>query len=627
LNFFERQALARRQSRRILMLLWPTIILTIAAANLVFLVPFVGFGDVDALLLGAVAISAIVLGIILAGIFERRTALQQGGIAIAREMGGTFIKDDVTDFYLQRLRNVVEEVAIASTTPVPYVFVMEKESGINVFSAGTEPSRMVIVITQGALQKLNRDELQGMIAHEFSHILNGDTRINIRLAELLFGFYALGRLTLFLWKSKNRDAGALAFLTLPLVPIGYLGLYFARWIKAGVNRQREFLADASAVQFTRQTEGIAGALKKAAALREQGLLVNVDAEQISHMLICDGTGYKGRLASHPPLIERLQALEPGIKAEDVLLLGLKWRSNPPVGLEEDREMGLRVPDKAILPAVDAIVRLQSVAEKIGAQSSGNISVAKNVLAGIPADLHLAASSSEQSPLLVLALLLDRDEKIRQSQKQFIEQYYDVGQVAAYLEEIASLNPMMRLPLVLLALPALGFGSKQDKDVLLETVQKLIDTDSSESLFEYCLGILLKTHLQDSQKHATTFTRKRKLTNAIYECQLLLATLAWKGNPDFTQANAAFAGAVAKMYSDRKVNQIPAPMPLSTLNGVWTVLDGLEPFSKELLIEALASAITHDGVVTLEESELFRTICACLHCPMPMFLDAAISEKA
>ncbi len=608
------------------MLLWPTIILTIAAANLVFLTPFVGIGDVDALLLGGVAISAIVLGIVLAGIFERRTALQQGGIAIAREMGGTFIKDDVTDFYLLRLRNVVEEVAIASTTPVPYVFVMESESGINVFSAGTEPSRMVVVITQGALQKLNRDELQGMIAHEFSHILNGDTRINIRLAELVFGFYALGRVTLFLWKLKDRNAGALAFLTLPLVPIGYLGLYFARWIKAGVNRQREFLADASAVQFTRQTEGIAGALKKAAALRERGLLVNVDAEQISHMLICDGTGYKGRLASHPPLIERLQALEPGIKAEDILLLGVKWRSNPPVGLEEDREMGMRVPGKAILPVVGAVVKLQSVAKKVGTHSIENILVAKNMLAGIPADLHLAARSSEQSPLLMLALLLDSDEKMRQSQMQFIGQYCDAAQVSAYVEKVSGLNPVLSLPLVLLALPALGLKSKEDKNVFLVTVQKLVDADSNESLFEYCLGILLKTHLQDSVKDAETFSGKRKLTNAIYECELLLATLAWAGNPNFTQANAAFAGAMAKLYSDRKVNQIPAPVPLSTLNGVWTVLDGLEPFSKELLIEALASAITHDGVVTVEESELFRTICACLHCPMPTFVDAAISEK-
>ena len=623
MNFFERQALARRESRWILMLLWPTIILTIAAANLVFLVPIVSVADVDTLLLGGVAISTTVLGIILAGIFERRTALQQGGVAIALEMGGTFIKDDVTDFYLQRLRNVVEEVAIASPTPVPYVFVMEKESGINVFSAGTDPSRMVIVVTQGALQKLNRDELQGMIAHEFSHILNGDTCINIRLAELVFGFYALARLTLFLWKSKNRNAGALAFLTLPLLPIGYLGLYFARWIKAGVNRQREFLADASAVQFTRQTEGIVGALKKAAALREQGLLVNVDAEQISHMLICDGTGYKGRLASHPPLIERLQALEPGIKANDVLLLGVKWRLNPPVGLEEDRKMGLRVPEMAILPPVDAIVRLQSVAKKIGTQSIGNISVAKNILAGIPADLHLAASSSEQSPLLMLALLLDSGEKIRQSQIQLIGQHYDAGQVSAYVEKISSLNPMLSLPLVLLALPTLELKSKEDKDVLLQIVQKLIDADSNESLFEYCLGILLKTHLQHLVKHAAIFSRKRKLTHAIYECELLLATLAWAGNPNFKQANAAFANAVAKLYSDRKVNQIPAPVPLSTLNSVWAVLDGLEPFSKELLVEALALAIAHDGVVTLEESELFRTIGACLHCPIPAFLETAI----
>lgn len=626
MNFFERQALARRESRRILMLLWPTIILTIAAANLLFLTPFLGMGDVDGLLMGGVAISAIVLGIILVGIWERRTYLQQGGITIALEMGGTFIKDDVTDFYLLRLRNVVEEVAIASTTPVPYLFVMEKESCINVFSAGTDPGRMVIVITQGALQKLNRDELQGMIAHEFSHILNGDTRTNIRLAELVFGFYALGRLTLFLWKSKNRHVSGLGFFTFPLVPIGYLGLYFARWIKAGVNRQREFLADASAVQFTRQTEGIAGVLKKAAALREQGLLVNVDAEQISHMLICDGTGYKGRLASHPPLIERLQALEPGIKAEDILLLGVKWRSNPPVGLEEDKAMGLQIPDKTIFPAVNAIVRLQSVAQKIGTQSMADISVAKNMLAAIPADLHLAASSGEQSPLLILALLLDNDENVRRSQIQFLGQYYDVGQVSAYAEKISSLNAMLGLPLVLLTLPALGLKSKEEKEVFLKTLQKVIDADSNESLFEYCLGVLLKTHLQESVNYAAPFSGKRKLTNAIYECELLLATLAWAGNPEFAQANAAFANAVAKLYSDRKVNQIPAPAPLSTLNGIWTVLDGLEPFSKELLVEALASAIKHDGVVTLEESELFRTVCACLHCPLPTFVDTAVLEN-
>ena len=231
-------------------------------------------------------------------------------------MGGVPIASDTTDFNLRRLRNVVEEIAIASGVPVPKIYVLEHEAAINAFAAGYSPSDAVIAVTRGALDRLNRDELQGVIAHEFSHVLNGDMRLNIRLMGVLFGILMIGLIGRKILEhgrfgGRNKGAGAILVAALVAMIVGYVGLFFGRMIKAGVSRQRERLADASAVQFTRQTTGLAGALKKIGGLDEGSRLnERSNAEEVSHMLFGDGVGFRGLFATHPPLVERIQELEP-----------------------------------------------------------------------------------------------------------------------------------------------------------------------------------------------------------------------------------------------------------------------------------------------------------------------------
>src|SRR5690606_5285376 len=270
--------------------------------------------------------------------------------------------EDTTDLHLRRLRNVVEEMSIASGVPVPKVYVMEHEPGINAFAAGYSTSDAVIAVTRGALDRLNRDELQGVIAHEYSHILNGDMRLNIRLIGVLFGILMLGLIGRKILQHGGtvRGRGAMPVLVGALLAllVGYVGLFFGRVIKAAVSPDRDGLGHAPAVQFTRQTSGLAGALKKIAGLHDGSRLAErADAEEVSHMLFGDGTGLRGLFATHPPVLQRIQALEPSFRAESLERLKAQWLTVPPSGLEEDVQMGLAGPGHGSLPQLSARIDL------------------------------------------------------------------------------------------------------------------------------------------------------------------------------------------------------------------------------------------------------------------------------
>lgn len=245
----------------------------------------------------------------------RISSLRRGGAVVARQLGGTPVHATPKEFAYQRLRNVVEEIAIASGVPVPEIFVLEDETAINAFAAGYTPADAAITVTRGCLDKLTREELQGVIAHEFSHVLNGDMRLNIRLIGVAFGILAIAVMGRVIMRGASRSGrrkdGRLVLIGLGLLVVGYIGVFFARLIKASISRQREFLADASAVQFTRQTEGIAGALKKIGVLASGSELKSHDGEEVAHMLFGDGVGYSALFATHPPLIQRIKRLQPG----------------------------------------------------------------------------------------------------------------------------------------------------------------------------------------------------------------------------------------------------------------------------------------------------------------------------
>ncbi|MDE0855928.1 MAG: M48 family metallopeptidase, partial [Nevskia sp.] len=332
MDFFQQQAKVRSHSRWLLLLFLLAVAGIVGAIDAVVLAAL-GFSRHDprlpqlALAPILIGTSLAVLAVIALSTLYRIARLSSGGATVARELGATLVPPDTTDAGQRRLRNVVEEIAIASGVPVPQIFILEQEHGINAFAAGYTAADAAVTVTRGALEKLSRDELQGVVAHEFSHILNGDMRLNIRLMGLLFGILVLGIVggkVLQYGPGDRKGGGAIMAVALGLFIIGYIGVFFGRLIKAGVSRQREYLADASAVQFTRQAAGIAGALKKVAGVSEGSRLRNTHGEEVAHMLFGDGVGYSALFATHPPLLKRIQTLDPEFNPLRLAQMSQAW---------------------------------------------------------------------------------------------------------------------------------------------------------------------------------------------------------------------------------------------------------------------------------------------------------------
>ena len=626
MNFFEQQAQARRSSTRLVVLFAMAVAGIVLAIDLaVAMVVGVHWGVLAFTTLATLAVIGL-------GSLYRLASLRGGGDAVAMQLGGTPVPQDTSDASLRRLRNVVEEISIASGVPVPGLYVLENEAAINAFAAGYSPSDAAIAVTRGALDRLNRDELQGVIAHEFSHVLNGDMRLNIRLMGVLFGILMIsliGRKVLYLGgRSRDRGAGAILVAALVALVVGSIGMFFARMIKASVSRSRERLADASAVQFTRQTAGLAGALKKIAGLPDGSRLSDrADAEEASHMLFGDGVGFSGLFATHPPILERIHALEPGFRSEQLEGLRRQWTATPPSGLHEDRMMGLDAPHGA-LPARDArlAVTPPMVAAQVGTPEADDYQRADAIMHGMPDSLRSLAQSRAAVLPLVLGLLLDDDAAIRGRQLPEITARLgeDVARAALALHggDLASLHPMQRLPLAAIAFPVLRRRPRPELEAFLDTVHAVVHGDGKVSLFEYCLARLLEVQLRESldpRRHAR-FGR-RKPGNVRQEFATLLAVVAQAGNPqDPAAAQRAYLAGLQRVLPRDHLPYAPPANGVLALDEVWPALDALEPLAKQMMVEAVTAAASHDGRISVAESELLRTVCGVLHCPLPPGLD-------
>jgi Zn-dependent protease with chaperone function len=647
MNFFERQAAARKASRRLIALFALAVLGIVLAVNFVLLVALGMLGEQQVAAHGGLGpylqanagmILTVTLGtaaVIGVASLVRMGSLRSGGSAVALSLGGVQVAEDTTDPQLRRLRNVVEEIAIASAVPVPAIFVLEEEQAINAFAAGYSPSDAAIAVTRGALERLNRDELQGVVAHEFSHVLNGDMRLNIQLMGVLFGILVLaiaGRRIL--WHTRggrSRDAAAIVAIALALTVIGYVGVFFGRMIKAGVSRSREMLADASAVQFTRQTAGIAGALKKIAGLEEGSRLVAADTEEVSHMLFGEGVGLSSMMSTHPPILERIRALEPGFDPKALGELKTRWSRKPPSGLAEDRAMGLvegvqlAAAATASLPAGATEVALAParVAAHTGQPERNDYAQAGRLREAIPPALLDAAHGHDDAVALVLALLLDADQALRTRQLgEVAERVGDepARRSAALFEQLQGLHPLLRLPLAALAFPALRRRPRAQLDRLVATCDTLIHIDGKVGLFEYCLGRMLQRQVieaLDPSRHR--LSGRRKLAHSRQALAELFAVLAAHGHEDDDEARHAFSAGLRAVLPGAAFEYRPPADWVAALDRALDELDRLEPLGKELLVEGLSATSSHDGRITVAEAELLRTICACLHCPLPPLL--------
>ncbi|WP_411832850.1 M48 family metallopeptidase [Pseudoxanthomonas mexicana] len=637
MNFFEHQAAARRSSTRMVVLFALAVFGIVVAVDLAVLLLF-GGGD-GAGIVGLLAFSTLAtLAVIGLGSLYRLATLRGGGEAVALQMGGSEVPEDTRDPQLRRLRNVVEEIAIASGVPVPKLYVLEHEAGINAFAAGYAPSDAAVAVTRGALHKLNRDELQGVIAHEFSHILNGDMRLNIRLMGVLFGIMMLSiigqRVLLYGRGGRGRDGSAILIIALVAMVVGGIGLFFGRMIKAGVSRQRELLADASAVQFTRQTAGLAGALKKIGGLQEGSQLADKGkAEEVSHMLFGEGMAFSRMFATHPPLVERIRKLDPLFDPRQLQELSRRWLAAPPDGLQEDIALGLAdgvaraAPPPLPGATQDLDVTPPQVAAQVALPAQDDYQRAHAIVETLPQELRALAGRRDQAMPLLLGLLLDGDEAVAGRQRYEIAAR--MGEpMARQADELRrthlhGLHPMLRLPLAALIFPVLRMRPRPELETFLDTVDAAVHADGQVSLFEYCLARLLQVQVRealDPGRHAR-FGR-RKPGNVKQEFATLLAVVAQAGHADPAQARRAYLAGLQRVLPRDHLPYAPPAAGVQALDAVWEPLDALDPLAKQVMVEAITAAASHDGRVSVAEAELLRTICGVLHCPLPPVLERA-----
>ena len=644
MNFFSAQDQARKVSRRLVLAYVVATVLivtgvTVIVTYAVFSTSRTGWGhslwSYTSQNWAVPALVALLTTLFILGASMFKTAvLSSGGGAVATQMGGTLVPADVRDPLRRRLRNVVEEMAIASGVPVPEIYVLEEESSINAFAAGFTPSDAAVAVTRGTLELLDRNELQGVIAHEFSHILNGDMRLNIRLMGVLFGIMVLGLIGRLIVRggyhtsivSSRRDRGAPIVLVigLGLAILGGIGMFLARIIKAGVSRQREFLADASAVQFTRQSEGIANALKKIGGYSQGSLIKAKDPEEVSHMLFGNGSRLAGIFATHPPLVDRIQALDPSFNESDFPRVDPRQNRH---GVRGDREAtsGFAGDVTTAIAGGGAQVLADSIAETVGQPENEHVEYAQYLRQSIPESLYDAAHSSEFAYLLTLALILDRSgnmvdrqlglarEQLGAKRAKLLRRYYD---------ELVSTGAEYRLPLLEIAFPALKLRPAQELSYLVSLATRMIEVDGEIDLYEYCFYRILMSNLG---KAVDPSGRRQALRSKRVDLQAsaigLLQVLADYGHSDEDERNAAFAtgietlGAWAKDYhyeSDRSFT-------VAVLDHSLDVLLGLNSKGKESLLRAISATAGHDGKLTVTEAELIRAVCATLDYPLPPIL--------
>jgi Zn-dependent protease with chaperone function len=612
MDFFEAQETARSRSRTLVLLYVAAIVGIIAAVYIAATLPLAMYTgqpmrfQPDVLLWSVLGVGLIV-GV---GSITKTSQLRKGGSVVAEMLGGRRVRPDTTDPDERRLLNVVEEMSIASGTPVPDVFVLDHEEGINAFAAGFGLHDAAVAVTRGTLRQLDRDELQGVIAHEFSHILNGDMRLNIRLIGLLHGILLLaiiGRGLLYVrGGGRGRDGAAqIALIGLVLLIVGYIGVLFGRLIQAAVSRQREYLADAAAVQFTRNPDGIAGALKKIGGYEEGARVRDHHAEEVGHMFFARGVrgSLSGLFATHPPLEERIRRVDRAFQAMP----------------REARETPSGTPATAGALGFAAGGAVASA----GAPTAEQVRYAGELLRLLPPELRAAAHEPALARPLVFALLLSDKPEVRERQLGDLSRH--AGADAAerterLLPAIAKAGEAIRLPLIDVALPTLRQLSPPERRDFRQAVHRLIETDGRIRVFDFALMHIIDAHLDERQDRRPKVTI-RSLDRVVDEVSVLLSALAWAGAEDESSARAALAEGTQQLPDHGRSITLHdrADLDLPRVDAALTALESTSMGVRRQILEACARLVLADAQVRAPEAELLRAVAESLECPIPPLL--------
>lgn len=529
-----------------------------------------------------------------------------GGRGVAESIGGKLISTDTSNAKHRQLLNVVEEMSIASGIPVPPVYVLAEEHGINAFAAGMSIDDAVIGVTQGALDAFSRDELQGVIAHEFSHILNGDMRLNTRLIGALFGITCIahfGHLILDNSNStrhvsrsssdSNKGFAVIILIAIVCLVLGWLGTLFGNMIKAAISRQREFLADASAVQFTRNDQGIAGALKKIGS-NVQGSTLNTKAsDEMSHMMFGQSklSGFSGLFATHPPLDERIRRIEPNWDGSYA-----QHSHAQNTAFENEQVSGFAVGGGS--PASQSASPSEQLNE-----------TGQRLISQLPPELVDIAREPYSARFIAFALIFDGSD----IQREMIKSYVPVASQSTLLPWLDYDLPLhLRFPLLELALPALKSLSEAQKISLCKVLRELSETDNQYSLAEWCVINLLEKQLLASFGFIKQHKTLKQLEESVF---WLLRELAWVSHSQADKAQRAYHCALAHLgFPEVKLEPANSNWHLS--RAALELLLQLKPKDRRMFVKACRLAIESDGEITVAEGELYRVIACFLEVPEP-----------
>ena len=616
MDFFERQDTARRYTKWLLVYYPIALVLIVGSVYLV--VAFVFSRDAlwSTQLFGCVAVGTLLL--IAGATLLKINELRGGGGAVASMLGGVPVDPNTRDADERKLLNVVEEMAIASGTPVPQVWVLRDEPGINAFAAGHDINDAAVAVTNGAMRILTRDELQGVIAHEFSHILNADMRLNIRVLGLLHGILVLALIGRACMRTRGRK-NPLPLVGLGLFLIGSTGFFFGKLIRSAVSRQREYLADASAVQFTRNPMGLAGALKKIGGLAYGSTMVSGNAEEASHFFFANGVSglFSGLMSTHPLLDERIRLLDPvfdgkypkvSLPAEDQVRLRTSHLEQALVGEPGfESEMAKEVYN----------VRAENALTRVGTPVCEHLVYANEFRAQLPGPLNQAAHEPMEAMYLVFALLLSPDAQVRATQLSQLQQHAEATRKLA--SAVEPLIVTFRLPLLSLALPALKRLSAAQQDGFTRLMEMLVACDKEIDLFEYTLKTIVSRHLSPPLPKPVQYYSLRPL---LPECAVLISALAHLGADDPKAANVAFRrgmDALSPETTGLRLLEL-SQCGVEPIDAVVTRLSEASLAIKRRVLDACAQAVACDSVIRAEEAELLRAIAETLNCPIPPFVE-------
>ena len=649
MDFFESQDAARRKTGRLVFLFVLAVVSIIVSVYLVVSGALLYTTETEEARLWDpglfLAVATATVAVVAGGSLYKIAQLRGGGRVVAEALGGLLIPRDTTDPLQRQILNVVEEMAIASGTPVPPVYLMAGEKGINAFAAGYTPNDAVIGVTQGTIEQLTRSELQGVIAHEFSHILNGDMRLNIRLIGILNGILVIGMIGYFVLRSvafsgsgRSRDRGkdggggvaAIMAIGVGLAVVGFMGTLFGNLIKAAVSRQREYLADASAVQFTRDPSSIAGALKRIGASDKGSGIASPNAAEASHMFFAKAltSGLTSMFATHPRLEDRVLRIEPGW--DGAYPPPSVVRAEEPATDRGRRPSGVDVAEVLTGAAILAGAAGESGAageagavSQIGRPTRAHVEYAAGLVRGLPAPVVAAAREPYGARAVIYAMLMNREADVRRVQLQHLAEHADEGVtrlVHSLLQPVEEIAAEARLPLIDLTTAALRELTASQYSVFRGNVVALMKADEKLSLFEWVLQRMILQHLEPQfTKVKTARVRHHSLARLEHPCAVLLSALSHSGQHDPAGARSAFEQGLSHLELPRLQLLDPRQCGLADLDKALSVLDTVTFKLKRDLLEAGVACVSADKRVTVTEGELLRGTADALGCPMPPLL--------